>query len=109
MKIAKTLQEIETTITENNLSLLYISRESCSVCHALLPQIQELLLQFPRIFPLAVSADEVPEIAGKYSVFTVPVLIVFYDGKEMFRKARFIPIEQLKDDLLKLITSIDEN
>ncbi|GIN93410.1 thioredoxin-like protein YdfQ [Siminovitchia terrae] len=96
------LEEIQTTINESKLTLLYISRPDCSVCHGLLPQVKELLYEFPSVVSIHVDADEIPEIAGEYSIFTVPVVLVFVEGKEMIRKARFVPIGELRKQLEKV-------
>ncbi|WP_339165061.1 thioredoxin family protein [Siminovitchia sp. FSL W7-1587] len=100
------LEEIKANIEENKVTLLYISRLSCSVCHSLLPQVEELLTQFPAIVPIHANADQIPEIAGEYSVFTVPAVLVFANGKEMIREARFVPIGELEEQLSKLISHL---
>lgn len=102
------LEEIQTIIKKNSLVLLYISRENCSVCHSLLPQIEQVLKDFPSIRALHIDADVVPKIAGEYTVFTVPAVLVFIKGKEMIRKARFIPIEPFRQELARLLSLMDE-
>lgn len=103
MQAVHSLKDIKTTINEHRLTLLYISRLNCSVCHGLLPQVEELLEEFPSIVSIQADADEIPEIAGEYSIFTVPVVLVFADGKEMIRKARFVPIGELREQLEKIV------
>ncbi|KGX92965.1 thioredoxin [Pontibacillus halophilus JSM 076056 = DSM 19796] len=103
MNHVQTIEAINEMKEQNDLSLLYISRTQCSVCHALLPQVEELLEEkYPSVAAVHVNADELPEIAGEYSIFTVPVMIVFAEGKEMFRKARFVPMEEFDQQLGKL-------
>ncbi|MBD8005339.1 thioredoxin family protein [Bacillus sp. Sa1BUA2] len=99
MNSVHSLEEIQTTINENKLTLLYISRPDCSVCHGLLPQVEELLEEFPSVASIHADADRIPEIAGEYSIFTVPVVLVFVEGKELIRKARFVPIGELREQL----------
>ena len=101
-----TIDEVEAFIAKYSLSFLYISRTNCSVCHALLPQIQELLVQFPDIQMGYINADHLEEIAGRFSIFTVPVLLFFLDGKEVIREARFVHLEILKEKLAKLYDAI---
>lgn len=103
METVHSLTELHETINNNQFCLVYISREDCSVCHGLLPQIEHALQSFPSVVSIRMDADAVPEIAGEYSIFTVPVVLVFVAGKEMIRKARFIPIEPFKAELSKLI------
>ncbi len=102
MNSVHSLEEIQTTINENKLTLLYISRPDCSVCHGLLPQVEELLEEFSSVVSIHADAGEIPEIAGEYSIFTVPVVLGFVEGKEMIRKARFVPIGELREQLDKL-------
>ncbi|WP_232336740.1 YbbN family protein [Planococcus lenghuensis] len=49
---------------------------------------------YPRIRTATVDAEQIEELAGLLSLFTVPVLILFVDGKEMLREARFVHIEE---------------
>ncbi|WP_080145763.1 thioredoxin family protein [Marinilactibacillus piezotolerans] len=94
---AQTIEEIRTFIASNPLAFLYISRENCGVCHVVRPQVEEMLEDFPTIRTLQVSADEVPEVAGEFTVFTVPALLLFIEGKEMIREARFIVMDDLRE------------
>ena len=51
----------------------------------------------------AVKADiaEIPEMAGRFHVLTAPAWLLFYQGKEVERMARFIPQAQMKQTLAK--------
>ena len=40
--------------------------------------------------------NEIPEAAGQLSLFTAPVVILFYKNKEMHRQARIIDFEELE-------------
>ncbi|WP_100331977.1 thioredoxin family protein [Bacillus xiapuensis] len=96
------LSVLRQQLADDKLALLYISRPSCSVCHAVLPQVEQLLTRYPRVQAYHVNADEMPEIAGEFSVFTIPAVIFFANGKEMFRKARFIPMDELDCQIQKI-------
>lgn len=104
MKIARSMEEVSTLIKNNKFALIYISREACSVCHALLPQVEEVLARYPDVQSLHIDADDIPEVAGAYSIFTVPAILVFLEGKEMIRKARFVPVEVFEEEIARLIS-----
>ncbi|MFD1707004.1 thioredoxin family protein [Siminovitchia sediminis] len=106
MKPVHTLEDIHAAIRENPLVLLYISRNECSVCHGLLPQVEDMLKEFPGVVPVHAKADEIPAVAGEFSIFTVPVVLVFVKGRELLRKARFVPIGELREQLRKIIDHI---
>ncbi|MCY8234946.1 thioredoxin family protein [Priestia endophytica] len=96
------LDSIDNFINNHKLSFLYISKPECVVCHAVLPQLRVLLEQFPSIKLGYINANNVEEVAGKFSVFTVPVLLLFIEGTEFVREARFVHFEQLEQKLKRI-------
>ncbi|MBC8624473.1 thioredoxin family protein [Bacillus paralicheniformis] len=99
---------IEKFITGHKLSFIYISRPQCTVCHAVLPQLRALLARFPKIKLGHINADIVEEVAGRFSVFTVPVLLLFIEGTECLREARFVHFEQLEQKLKRVCQLYEE-
>src|SRR5690606_4027415 len=91
------IEMVDSFIAENPLSFIYISTTNCGVCTALLPKVKEMLAQFPEIKLGYVNADHLQEIAGKFSVFTVPVLLLFVDGREAIREARYVHMDILQE------------
>lgn len=70
---------------------VYFTRAGCNVCHVLRPRLEELFAHsFPRMGLAVVDAEAAPEVAGQQRVFTVPALLVFFDGAEVVRQARAI-------------------
>jgi thiol-disulfide isomerase/thioredoxin len=101
-----TLDAIEDFISSNRLAFLYISQPNCSVCHGLLPQVEELMTSFPEIMLGSINALEVEAVAGKFSVFTVPVLLLFVEGKEYIREARIVHMDLFEDKLHKIYKNV---
>lgn len=102
---AHSIEEGLSFIERNELAFLYISREDCGVCHAVRPQVQEILKTLPRIKPIEINASEVPEVAAEFQVLTVPALLLFADGKEIMREARFVQMAELE----RKFTQVAEN
>ena len=86
-------------IKENKLSMLYFSSNSCSVCAGLLPKIEELMKKYNKIASAKVEIDKLQLVAGEYSIFTLPAVIIFIEGKEIIREARFISIIELEEKI----------
>lgn len=99
------LDEIDQFIESNELVFLYFTTPSCSVCHGLQPQIEEILSQYPFIKAAHIDASKVQEAAGKFTIFAAPVLLLFFDGKEYIREARIVNTTELN----KKISRIYEN
>ncbi|MBN6187192.1 thioredoxin family protein [Aneurinibacillus sp. BA2021] len=60
-----------------------------------------MLEKFPLIAGATARIDDIPELAGRFSVFTAPVVLLFAEGKEIVRKARFIVMDELEADIRK--------
>lgn len=53
----------------------------CGPCKALLPIIQKLTDELEgKVKICKVNIDESPDIAGKYSIMSIPTLLIFKDG-----------------------------
>ncbi|RCW72000.1 thioredoxin family protein [Saliterribacillus persicus] len=91
--------ELDDFLNNHKLSFLYISKNNCSVCHSLFPQIKELMMKYPKINLGYVLVDEFPSIAGRFNIFAAPVLILFIHGKEYLREARIVHLDQFEEKL----------
>jgi len=91
-----TLDEMDEFIKNNTMAMIYFSSEGCNVCGGLLPKIEEMLIKFPEIKISKVRVDKFTQAAGQYSIFTLPAILVYIEGKEVVREARFISVEMLE-------------
>ncbi|MGM1021987.1 MAG: thioredoxin family protein [Bacillota bacterium] len=100
------VDEIDTFIQNNRLSMLYVSQDNCNVCHAIYPKLKELLNNYPEIKLAHIDASQVEAVAGKLLIFTVPMIILFFDQKEYLREGRFVQFEQLEARLEQLYNAV---
>jgi thioredoxin-like negative regulator of GroEL len=97
-KTIKNLDEFNKIIKENLGVLVYYSNETCNVSKVLKPQIIEMLKdKYPEIPFYYVDISETPEISAQSQVFTIPTIIVFFDGRETIRKSRHIGLGELAE------------
>ncbi len=83
--------------------MVYFSHHNCNVCKVLKPRVADLILNnFPRISLYYVNTIEKPEIAGQFSVFTVPTILLFIDNKEYIRESRHISLDVFQERIKKL-------
>lgn len=100
------LEEAKQLIQAENLLLMFIYGETCSVCHAVLPQIKLMIDSFDAIKSIQINHEHVPAVASEFTVFTVPVVLLFLEGKEVLRQARFIDRDLLKHQLNTITTGL---
>lgn len=82
------------------IELLFFTGKDCVVCSALKPKLKKIVKDgFPQISFKEVNIQENPREAGKHLVFTIPVLILFTDGKEYTRFVRSFSIKEVQEKL----------
>ena len=101
------IEEFYRFINVHDLAVVHIMRDNCTVCHAVLPQIHDLLKDYPKAQLGVINQSNVEEIAGELSIFTVPVDLIFFNGKEMHRQARFIDMQSFEKQLYMMQNAID--
>lgn len=99
MEKLHSVESINIFIKENKFSMIYFSTKGCNVCTALFPKVEKLLHLYPRISLAKVDIDELTEAAGAFSIFTIPCILAYIDGKEIIREARFISMDLLEEKL----------
>lgn len=81
------------------LAVLYGS-PTCSTCQALKPRLQAFLSeQFPKIQQIYLDTQEWPEIAAEQSIFTLPVLQIYLEGKLFWQWARAFGLNEVQTAL----------
>jgi thioredoxin-like negative regulator of GroEL len=88
-------------ITKSNKAVcFYLSTPECGVCKVLKPKVIEMLeANFSNISFCYVDLNEAKEISGQLSVFSVPTILVYFEGKETIRASRNVHIEELLEQI----------
>ena len=102
METAADYLEIDAILASSSLVLLYCSQPACSVCKSLLPKVESLMKKYPKVTSLYVDLDQIQEFAGQYTVFNMPSILFFTEGKEQFRLVRAFGLNELEDKIEKI-------
>jgi len=94
------LPEIEDVILKKDAALFYFSAPHCNVCKVLKPKLAELLSEtFPKIELYYVDIEKAPLVSGQFKIFTIPTILVYFDGREFLRKSRNIGLGELESEI----------
>jgi len=99
MKLYNDVEKIKEIINQDEIVLGYFTTTSCNLCKDLLPKIETLLEDYPKITGIKAESDIDQRIVGEYKVFMVPTVILFIQGKETIRLSRNISISELKSKI----------
>lgn len=84
--------------------LLDFSAEWCQPCKVMGPILKEVSKQMgDQIRVLKIDVDKNPAIAQKWGISSVPTIMVFKQGKQLFRQPGVIQTNQLISELKKYI------
>ncbi len=91
---------IEAQLRSEPAVALYFSAPTCNVCHALKPKLLAAFEEnFSQLQVISVDISESPEIASHFSVFAIPTLLVYLDGREFLRKSRHMSVGEVVDEI----------
>lgn len=91
----QTYDQLKQFIVEEEQVILYFSSKDCNVCQAIFPKLMNLVNDYS-IRVIKVDINTHLEIAGQLSVFTVPTILMMYEGREVLRESRFIDLQKVK-------------
>ncbi len=78
--------------------------EWCGPCHAIAPVVEELAVDFDGKATVGkLEINKSPSLAQRFSIQSVPTLIIFKDGEEVDRVTGNVPKEVLAEKLERVI------
>lgn len=106
----QTLDTLQQALTRNDAVMLYFSAPTCNVCHALKPKLVEAVMsEFPTFVIESIDISETPEISSHFSVFTIPTVLVFFQGREFLRKSRHMSVGEVVEAVRRPYSLMVEN
>ena len=95
MEKIKNFEELKNNLETKDRVLVFVTNDACSVCHADLPRVDALAAK-KGILAYYVDIAVQPLIAGQFSLFSVPAVLLFVKGKEYHRQVHFINFKDLE-------------
>jgi len=106
-EIIISIEDYNQFVKDNLLAVVYFSTPLCGVCKVIKPKIFEMLKEeFPETKFGYVDASAHKEIASQQSIFTVPTILFFAEGKEFLRESRNIDLSKAHSTLLRIYSLI---
>jgi thioredoxin 1 len=76
----------------------------CGPCRAIAPILEDLASEFAGKLKVAkVNVDDNQDLAVRYSIHSIPTLLVFRDGKEVERLIGALPKGQIKNKIQSIL------
>lgn len=84
-------------ITQHDSVLLYLFGNDCGVCSILEPKVKELMeSKFPKVKLVFLDANVNRELAAQLRMLSIPGIIFYADGHEVFRASGLIHLSEFE-------------
>ena len=101
MDLINDINRLKEFVADNKFCLLYIQAPDCGLCSIMLDKVEAAAHSIDKLCSARVELLVVPEVAGAFLVATAPTVLVFVEGKEVYRAGTFIDTMELGQVLEK--------
>lgn len=100
-----TQEELTQLVNHSDALLLYFYSDNCAPCRSLRPKVQEMMgEEFGKMKLAMINAEKNPALAAAYQAFGLPVLLLFFEGKEFLRYSKYVSIAELRESIGRIYT-----
>ena len=86
------------------IELLFFSGKHCGICQVVKPKLLEAISEkFSKLPVTVIDAEEQQELAAQHLVFTLPVVLIMYEGKEQHRFIKSFSVGEVMEKLERMI------
>lgn len=96
MELINDINRLKAFVAGNKFSILYIQAPDCGLCSIMFDKINAVVERFEHLKSVRVELHVVPEVAGVFLVATAPTVLLFFQGKEVYRAGTFIDVTSLE-------------
>lgn len=91
--------EIVSLINNNKMAVIYFTGMDCGACEAIKFKIESILKDLSEIKSGEINGEENLALATKYGVFSLPIFLLFIEGKETLRIGRNVDLLELERNI----------
>ena len=91
--------EVLRLINDNEMVVVYFTGRDCGACEAIKFKIESILRTLPNIKAVEIDGEKNVELAAKYGVFSLPIFLLYIEGKETLRIGRNVDLLELERNI----------
>ncbi len=96
MDIIKSAAEYDAVLNNNEKVFVDFYADWCGPCKMLGPVVEEVSHEYEDVKFIKVNVDQLPDVAGRYGIMSIPTMLVFRNGEKVESAVGFMPKEQIK-------------
>lgn len=91
------MSEYNEIININKIVIFYFDGSTCGACEIIKDKILDIISEYNEIKFVEIDGVKYSNIAAQYNVFSLPITILFVNGKETIRVGRYIDMLEFKN------------
>ena len=91
--------DIINLINDNKMAVVYFTGMDCGACEAIKYKVESILKNLPEIKSGEINGEENLVLAAKYEVFSLPIFLLFIEGKEILKIGRNVDLFELERNI----------
>ena len=100
------ISNFEETVTGDGITLVDFWAEWCGPCKMFAPIFEQAAEENPDVTFAKVDTEAEQQLAGSLGIMSIPTLMIFRDGIQLFSQPGALPKSAL-DDLLRQVRELD--
>ncbi len=101
-----TKDDFESTVTADGITFVDFWAEWCGPCRMFAPIFEQASEENPDVTFAKVDTEAEAELSGMLGIMSIPTLMIFRDGIQLFSQPGALPKSAL-DDLLRQVRELD--
>lgn len=94
--VLTSMEAVKAFLLEQDRAIILCKSHTCSVCLSIEARFMNDADLYKDWSMAQVYVDDVALFRGEHSVFTVPTVLMFFEGKEIYRTSRFIEFDRIQ-------------
>jgi predicted thioredoxin/glutaredoxin len=95
MNEIKTMNQAEKVIKQDFVMLI-AKTHTCTICNTILDTLKNNVPNLDQVEIHNIYIDDVDEFRGQHTIFSVPTVLIFSEGKELLRESRYINYSKIQ-------------
>jgi thioredoxin 1 len=100
------IENFQDTVTGEGITLVDFWAEWCGPCRAFAPVFEQAASENPDVTFAKVDTEAEQQLAGALNIMSIPTLMIFRDGVQLFSQPGALPKATL-DDLIRQVRELD--
>ena len=98
-----TKEDAQNLIKSQELCVVYFTGSDCGACEVIKYKVEVILQKYPQIKGIEINGAQYPQIAASYHVYTLPIMILFVEGKESVRESKHLDLLEFERKLQRYV------